>query len=119
LNENGIEPIQRVNDLVEQWPDLHKYFLRWQKRFPFTQTFTVTINPTSVSANTTSEQTVTIMGLTMNDIVSVNKPTHTAGFGVVGFRVSALNTLAITFANVTASPIDAPSENYFVMSVRR
>ena len=74
----------------------------------------VGINPASVSANTTAEQTFTVVGLTTDDQVIVSKPTLTAGFGIVNARVSAANTLAITFINCTASPIDAPLENYTI-----
>lgn len=85
--------------------DLSQYVYRWDK-------YAVTFNPTSVSANTTSEQTVTINGVTTEDFVTVSKPTHTAGLGIVNVRVSAANTIAITFINTTGSPIDPPSEIY-------
>lgn len=117
--ETGIDPIQKVTDLIKEWGALDLYFRRWAARFPFTQTFTISINPASVGANTTSEQTFSVMGLKTTDIVTVNKPTHTIGFGIVGCRVSATDTLAITFANITAAPIDAPVENYLITSTRR
>ncbi len=54
---------------------------------------------------TTAEQTVTVPGLEVGDMVSVSKPTAQAGLGVVGVRVSAKDTLAITFNNPTASGV--------------
>lgn len=71
------------------------------------------INPGSIAANTSAEQTFTLNGLLATDIIlAVVKPTLTAGFDVGNTRVSAANTAAITFNNNTSSPIDAPAENY-------
>lgn len=80
--------------------------------------YTPTIDPASVAANTTAEQTFTVAGLTTADKVIVNKPTNTAGLGIVNVRVSAADTLAITFGNFTALAIDAASEVYSVIAIR-
>jgi len=58
----------------------------------------------SVAANTSAEQAFTVSGLKVNDLVIVNKPSASAGLGVVNARVSAADTLALTFMNATASP---------------
>ena len=72
-----------------------------------------------VNTITTSEQTVTVPGLEVGDFVSVVKPTHQAGLGVVNARVSAKNTLAITFVNPTAAGITpTASEIYLVLHAR-
>lgn len=76
------------------------------------------IDPASVAALTTAEQTFTVTGLTTGDKVFVNKPTNTAGLGIVNVRVSAADTLAITFMNCTAAPIDAASETYTITAIR-
>lgn len=83
----------------------------WKKRV-FKLTATVTAS--AVSANTTSEQTFTVAGvLVASDVViGVSKPTHQAGLGIVGWRVTADNTVAITFMNNTASPITPTSLTY-------
>lgn len=67
----------------------------------------VALTPTQVAANTTAEQTFTVMGvsLTRHHVAFVNKPTAQAGLGIAGTRVSANNVVAITFVNATASPI--------------
>lgn len=80
--------------------------------------YSATIDPASVAANTTAEQTFTVTGLTTADKVFVNKPTNTAGLGIVNARVSAADTLAITFGNFTAGAIDAASETYTVVAIR-
>ncbi len=76
------------------------------------------LDPASVAALTTAEQTFTVTGLTTDDKVFVNKPTNTAGLGIVNARVSAADTLAITFGNFTAAPIDAASETYTITAIR-
>lgn len=124
MNEKGIEPPPRTA-IIQSTADGDTFWqawLRWLRRLadaiPKVQTFTVTINPTSVGANTTSEQTVTVAGLSTSDIVYLNKPSHTTGLIVGNVRVSAANTLAVTFANVTAAPIDAASETYKLVAIR-
>lgn len=78
----------------------------------------VTIDPASVAANTTAEQTFPVNGLLVGDFVVAGKPTATAGLGIVGARVSATNTLAITFSNSTAAPIDPAAEAYRIFWAR-
>jgi hypothetical protein len=80
--------------------------------------YTATINPASVAAATSAEQTFTVTGLEVGDIPVVVKPTASAGLGLVNARVSAANTLALTFMNATASPIDAASESYTILAFR-
>ena len=79
----------------------------------------VTFNPASVAANTVVEQTVTVTGLRVGDIIfSIVKPTLTAGFGVLQGRVSADDTLAIQLVNASGAAIDAPSETYDVVYIK-
>lgn len=77
------------------------------------------ISPAQVVNATTSEQTFTVTGLTTSDAVFVVKPTHQAGLGIVNARVSAADTLAITFMNATAATITpTASETYKVIAFR-
>lgn len=81
--------------------------------------FTPTINPANVPAASTSEQTFTVTGLATTDTVFVNKPTLTSGCGIIGARVSAADTLAISWVNVLGIlGCDPPSEVYKVMAIR-
>lgn len=79
--------------------------------------FAQSLSPSIVAANTTAEQTFAVTGLAVGDVViSVNKPTAQAGIGIVGWRVSATNTLAITFCNNTAGGITpTASETYQIL----
>ena len=121
--EKGLPKPPEADHWIEgETPRLTNVAWRWISRvfanYPKVQTFSVTINPTAVSANTTSNQTFTVTGLTTNDRVVVNKPTHTAGLVLGNAYCSAANTLAITFGNLTAGSIDPPSEIYRVVSIR-
>jgi hypothetical protein len=76
--------------------------------------YTQSLAPVSVAANTTAEQTFTVTGLVAGSMAWVNKPSATPGLGIVGVRVSAVNTLAITYENVTALAIVPPTESYVI-----
>jgi hypothetical protein len=82
--------------------------------------YTPSLSPALVNANTTAEQTFTVTGLTTSDtILACNKPTAQAGLGIVGVRVSASDTLAITFSNNTGSGITpTASQTYRVVALR-
>lgn len=79
-----------------------------------------TLSPAAVSPNTSAEQTFTVSGLESGDYVMVNKPTTQAGLVVGNARVSAANTLAIAFGNLTATSITpTASEAYLVHVLRK
>lgn len=82
------------------------------------RTFSQALDVASVAQNTTAEQTFTVTGLTTADKVFVNKPSASAGLGIVNARVSATDTLAITFVNATGSGIDPSSETYTIVAIR-
>ena len=79
----------------------------------------VTLSPASVAINTTAEQTFTVNGLLAGDFVTCNKPTAQEGLGIVGCRVSAANTLAITFSNNTAGAITPTAAQTYLVLVTR
>ena len=86
---------------------------------PKQSVISVTLSPAAVSANTSAEQTFTVNGLQAGDHVAVNKPTAQTGLAIVNARVSAANTLAITFGNFTAGSITpTASEVYLVLLSR-
>jgi len=88
-------------------------------RTPTISRFEQALSPASVAANTTAERTFTVTGLTTRDAVFVNKPTHQAGLGIVGARVSAADTLVIIFVNVTGLAIvPTAAETYFIVAVK-
>jgi len=76
------------------------------------------IAATSCPATTTVEATTTVTGLVVSSSVLVNKPSLTPGIMVVGARVSAANTLAITYANLTGLSVNIPSEVYTIGNIQ-
>jgi len=86
---------------------------------PKQSVISVTLSPSAVSAYTSAEQTFTVTGLQAEDHVAVNKPSAQAGLGIVGCRVSAADTLAITFGNFTASPITPTANEVYKILLSR
>ena len=80
----------------------------------------LTLSPASVAANTTAEQTFTCPGIRTSDFVcGISKPTAQAGLGIVGLRVTAANTVGITFSNNTAAPIVPTASEVYLVQVAR
>jgi hypothetical protein len=68
--------------------------------------WTTTQTPTSIDPNTSAERTITVTGVLATDMVAVvNKPTSQAGLLVGTARVSAADTIRLTFGNDTAATI--------------
>ena len=83
--------------------------------------YSITLTPAIVGANTTAEQTFTCTGLvsSTDKIIGVSKPSAQAGLGIVGWRVSADNTVAIVFSNNTGAGITPTAgETYTVFAHR-
>lgn len=64
----------------------------------------VTLTYTAIAANVTQDQTVTVSGASINDIVLVGYPALVAGLGATAF-VSAANTVTVRLDNATAGSI--------------
>lgn len=84
------------------------------------QVLSVALTPSAVSANTTAQQTFTVTGVKVGDVVvAVEKPSHQAGLGIVGFRVTAADTVGITFSNNTGAGITPTAgETYDIVIAR-
>jgi hypothetical protein len=80
-----------------------------------------TLSPAQVAVNTTAEQTFTVPGLRLatDMICAVSKPTAQAGLGIVGWRVTANDTLGITFSNNTAGAITPTASQVYLIQVAR
>ena len=74
-----------------------------------------------VATITTSEIAgITVTGLLASDIVvGVSKPSAQAGLGIVGWRVSAANTLAVTFVNPTVATLTPTASEVYGVTVWR
>lgn len=108
-------PLRSQRDSV----DWDSWYVQLAQVLPTIQEFSVALNPSSVSATSTAEQDFTVTGISAGDkILSISKPTHTSGLGIVNYRVKDTNTVSITFMNVTGSPVDAGSETYTIIVLR-
>lgn len=80
----------------------------------------LTLSPTIVAMNTSAEQTFSVKGLKTTDtVVNISKPTTQAGLGIAGARISAKETLAITFMNATGSGITPTANEVYIVIVAR
>ena len=118
ITQTGIDPPHTLG--VDHWD---QYWITWFKRladvFPRVRTYDTALTPAEVAANTTEEQTFTVAGLRAEDVVTVNKPSLDAGLGIVGYRVSADNTLAISFINATGGALTpTAAETYNIVAIR-
>lgn len=83
--------------------------------------FSVTLSPSAIGATTSGEQTfaATGIGLLTTDLVLVQKPTAQAGILIGGSRVSASDTLAITFANISTGTLTPTASEVYKVGVFR
>jgi len=83
--------------------------------------FTINITPAVMGTGGTAEQTfaTTGIGLLTTDVVLVQKPATQAGLAIGGSRVSAADTLAITYINATAVSITPTANEAYKVTVLR
>lgn len=81
--------------------------------------YSQTLTPAQLSAAIgVSEQTFTITGLATTDKIFVSGPTPTALCPPVTYRVSATNTIAIGFVDLTVALCTPASGTYVVFAIR-
>ena len=78
------------------------------------RTYSASLTPASVAAQSVAEQTFTVSGLRTTDRVSVNPPATPNNIGICGARVSATDTLALRFVNPTAGALTPTAGTYEV-----
>lgn len=120
--EKGVSDVPKDTDFLFQ-NKVSPYWLRWlgglRDASSKQTTYEVSFNPASVPANSISKQAVTVTGLTINDIITVNPPALTTGLALIEARVSAANTATFTYFNSTGAPIDQGAGTYLIHSVRK
>lgn len=77
-----------------------------------------TVDLGSVAANTSEEETATVPGVKVGDMVFVSKPSIEAGLIIGSARVTADDTVAIQVGNFTGGAIDEASETLRFLIVR-
>ena len=87
---------------------------------PLTQVrqYTQTITPAAVASAVAAEQTFTVTGLTTADTVVVNPVATGNATAVASARVSAANTLAVTFINPTAGALTPAAGSWKILAFR-
>lgn len=79
---------------------------------------TFTYDAANIAAADGDEDTVTIQGLQVGDWVSVARATHVDDVGIADCRVSAANTLSITWVNPSAGAVNAGAATYTLFWAR-
>ena len=98
-------------------PDEEQYFAKLSGSLPRVRTYSVTFDPANVAANAASRQTVTVTGIKTTDILTVNPPDLTAGLDLIGWRITAQDTVQLVLWNSTGSGIDEPSGTYLMHTI--
>jgi hypothetical protein len=100
-------------------PSWQKFFSKLVLSVSKNSTYTSVFDPSSVAANTKVRQTFIVVGLTTNDIITVNPPALTAGLDLIGARVSATDTIELVFWNSTGAAIDEGAGTYLIKATRK
>lgn len=79
---------------------------------------TATVDLGSVAANTSEEETATVLGVKLGDVVLCIDSSLNAGQVVAQARVSAADTVILQVINTTAGAIDAASKTMTFLVVR-
>lgn len=75
--------------------------------------FQINITPTSVPAQNSNEQTFTVIGINPGDYINLGSAAaQTAGIVVGSCRITAPNTLAVQFVNVSGAAVVPVSGTY-------
>ena len=81
---------------------------------------TITWSAATLAGNTTSELTATINGLVVGDYFDMflNNAAMTTGLQTTNMRISAANTLAVTWVNTTGGTLTIPVGPWLANIVR-
>lgn len=120
INEKGIQPPAQdeITRFSKDYPELGRWLRLLRDGFAKVSTHQATLDVASVAANSESVQTFTVTELTVYDVVTVNKPSNTAGLDLVQAWVSDADELSLKFRNATGSPIDPGAEIYRIVATR-
>lgn len=80
--------------------------------------YSQTITPASVAANLCAEETFTVTGLTTDDKVVYNPVAAGNASSATQWRVSAANTLAVTYCNPTAGALVPGAGTAEIVAIR-
>lgn len=78
--------------------------------------YSASITPSSVATISAVEQTFTVTGVNVGDVIKVTPPSITSGVAPVCARVTAADTVGITFVNPTAGSLTPAAGNYLFIA---
>lgn len=84
-----------------------------------TMLLNLTISPALVALSATAQQTFTLQGLQLGDVVTVVKPTTQVGLATGAARVTAVNTIGIDFINSSVGNITPTAGETYLVEVNR
>jgi hypothetical protein len=116
IAEKGITPPPDV--LRQTDPVLFAWLSNLQLVFPKISTYEETFDLASIPAGTYSTQTFSVIGLDMDDAITVVPPALTSGVYLISSRVSAADIISLVFYNSTGSPVDETAATYKIMACR-
>lgn len=89
----------------------------WKRRV---YKYSAALTPVAVATVTCAEQSFTVTGVVASTdyILNVEGPAPTAGTGIVGFRITADNTVGINFVNPTGGNL-TPAAGTYVFTIWR
>lgn len=79
----------------------------------------VPLTPVSVATVTIAEQSFTVTGLQVGDVIVWTKPALANAVAPVNMRVSAANTLTVAYVNPTAGALTPTAETYLITVFRQ
>lgn len=81
--------------------------------------YSVAVDPASIAANSGAETSVTVTGVSTDDIILSCEPQAALNAGIsFSARVSAANTVAIHFTNATIAAVDVASTTFKITCAR-
>lgn len=92
--------------------DWHVWFSKLIESVPKMTRYVFTLDPANIPAFSTTLESVTLSGLSVQDIVLVNKPAYISGI-IIDAVCSVDDRLDITFANITAGAINPGSSSSY------
>lgn len=117
----GVIGIHYVNLFAGSTPTSSEVYLATiQRQVPLNpmMIYSQALATSAIAATTSAEVTTTVTGLVVSSSVVLNKPTCTPGLLITNARVSAANTIAVSYMNLTTTSINVPSETYTIGNVQ-
>lgn len=115
ITEKGIPSFNHKEDVS---PELFQWLQNLQLRLPKTNSYSVTITPALIPA-VGNLQTFTVTGLVTTDVLKVSPSALDAGIGIGWARVSAANTMQVSFTNSSGGGITPASGTWYIVATRQ